>query len=135
MTTPEISAEATLNDTLKLLEEVSAYLKRLPHVPITAELVRKLDAHLQTPETMSARRLAEEHERAQRARGAAILSPLGVPLVELEVYADRVKIQITPVEQFQGHAFQRLVSREFIELPLGPPREGGSVFRRRKPPQ
>lgn len=122
MKAPEISTQATLNDTLQLLEEVSAYLKRLPLVPITAELVRKVDAHLQSPETVSAHRLSQEHERAQRARRGCIVTPLGLPLVEVEVYADRVQIQVTEIEHFRQTAIDRLLAHGMLELPLGPPR-------------
>ena len=130
MNAPDASAQATLTDTLKLLEEVSTYLKRLPHVPVTAQLVRKIDAHLESPETISARRLATEHERAQGARSAVFFDALGVPLVELEVYADRVTIQITPLEHFRSVAIARLQTRDVLDLPLVPLRErrrGGLV--------
>ncbi|WP_139019262.1 hypothetical protein [Acidovorax sp. NO-1] len=109
---------------MKLLEEVSQYLKRLPHVPVTAQMVRKIDAHLESPQTISARRLASEHERAQGARSAVFLDPLGVPLVELEVYADRVTLQITPDHHFRSVAIARLQARDVLELPLVPLRRG-----------
>lgn len=129
---PEISADSTLKDTLHLLQEVSAYLKRLPHVPITAELVRKVDAHLQSPETISSLRLAHEHEKMETARCATVLSSLGMPLIEFEVYPHSLKVQITPVRHFQASAIDQLFAKQSLELPLVPALEHLKLFSRKR---
>lgn len=84
---------AELQDALKLLADVSAYLKRLPHVPMTRELINRVDAYTADPQTHSAQRREAEtiHETQMRhqARGAITRSPtLCLPVIELSVQGD-----------------------------------------------
>jgi len=46
---PVMQATSSTDPSLALLEETAAYLRRLPLVPSTQELIRKIEAHLTTP--------------------------------------------------------------------------------------
>ena len=54
MQSPSLSPEdaLVLADSLKMLAEVSDYLKRMPAVPATLQLVRSIDKHLEDPKTL-----------------------------------------------------------------------------------
>ena len=87
-----------LQDALQILGDVSAYLKRLPHVPVTRELINRVDAYLSSPETHTAQRLASEQASESylrhQIRTAATCSALGLPIIELSVQGDIAKISL-----------------------------------------
>jgi len=89
---------AALQDALRLLGEVSDYLKRLPHVPITRKLIDRIDAHVANPEVLAAERQAREHsaetELRCMTRVAGAYTAVGTPLVQVEVQGDRVRLSM-----------------------------------------
>ncbi|WP_087866050.1 hypothetical protein [Comamonas thiooxydans] len=88
---------AVLVDTLSLLQEASDYLKRLPRVPITQQLIAKLEAHQLAPATLTARRVAEQLEHEKLARCAAAYTTYGLPIIECEVQGNALRMKL-------GHA-------------------------------
>lgn len=87
---------ATLNDTLSLLAEVSQYLQRLPHVPLTKELIDKIDAHVQHPENRTAMRVAGQLEHEAQARCAGVYTVTGLRVFEAEVKGDQLWLKFGP---------------------------------------
>ena len=83
-----------LKDTLDLLSEVTLYLKRLPHVPTTLQLIRKIENHLGNPDTLSAGIAAKELERRKKTRTAGSYTESGLPVIEVEVRGDFVHLQL-----------------------------------------
>lgn len=73
-----------LGDTLALLSEVSEYLKRLPHVPTTKHLLDRVESHLQDPKSTSATRIANLIESEAQKRSAALYTPEGVVMLQIE---------------------------------------------------
>lgn len=49
-----MQATSSTDPSLALLEETAAYLRRLPLVPSTQELIRKIEAHLASPSSQAA---------------------------------------------------------------------------------
>lgn len=94
----EALTSSTLQDTLQLLGEVSEYLKRLPHVPVTRQLIDRIDAHILSPETHTARRLSmelsAETELRQMTRVAASYTASGLPIIEVAVQGDSVRMKL-----------------------------------------
>lgn len=82
-----VSPEAVTLDTLRLLRETLEHLRRLPVVPMTHALCRKIEAHLAAPKVATAQRLAEQAEaEASFARGwriARSYGPAGNVLAEV----------------------------------------------------
>lgn len=85
---------AVLGDTLALLHEASAYLKRLPQVHPTLVLIAKLERHLQAPATATAQRAADRALHEQQARCATENDPYGVPIIEAEVQGDKLRLKL-----------------------------------------
>ena len=86
--TDQVSQHSVTLDTLALLQETLDYLNRLPVVPVTHALCRKIAAHLEEPTVASAKRLALENERLANTRVARMYSPAGTLLAEVIVTAD-----------------------------------------------
>lgn len=108
---------AVLGDTLELLAEVSEYLKRLPLVPATRELVNKIEAHQNDPGALTAARIAKQIEAEAQSRVAGIYTPIGSPLVEVEVHRETVRIKIGP-ESVRRGALARLERGQELALTL-----------------
>ena len=87
---------AMLNDTISLLQEATAYLKRMPQVHPTQVMVAKLERHLQAPAAATAQRVAAQIEHGQLARCATANDPFGVPIIEAEVHGDKVRLKLGP---------------------------------------
>ena len=114
-----------LADSLNLLAEVSGYLKRMPAVPATVQLVRDIDKYLEDPKTIVAKRLAlaceQEMDLRQQFRTAATFTPAGVPVLKVQVVGDTVSLKLgdgynNPSEAPQR---QRLVSLAVRQLSQG----------------
>jgi hypothetical protein len=76
--------------TLDLLREVADFLDRLPPVPVTRDMSRKVRAHLEEP----TQRLVEhvEHERKTKRRGETF-TPAGLPLLAAELREQLVTVK------------------------------------------
>lgn len=77
-------------DTLKLLQETVDYLERLPIVPMTRSLCKKIEAHLADPSVVSAKRAALEAEQLAKTRVAQRYGPVGDLMAEVIVTAESV---------------------------------------------
>lgn len=74
----EFSTDEQHADTLNLLREALEYLERLPTVPLTRELCRRVQHHLDEP---LARLLEEKRLNEGQLRGAGAFTPAGLPVV------------------------------------------------------
>lgn len=90
----EADIGAVLGDTLALLQEASAYLKRLPQVHPTLVLIAKLERHLQAPAMATVQRAADRVRHEQQARCATANDPYGVPIIEAEVQGDKMRLKL-----------------------------------------
>ena len=108
---------AVLGDTLELLAEVSDYLRRLPHVPATKELINKIEAHQNDPGALTAMRIAKQIEAEAQSRVVGLYTPAGLPLIEVEVQADIVRLKIGP-EPVRRGALRRLEEGQEFKLEL-----------------
>ena len=108
---------AVLGDTLELLAEVSDYLGRLPHVPVTKELINKIEAHQNNPGALTAMRIAKQIEAEAQSRVVGLYTPAGLPLIEVEVQADMVRLKIGP-EPIRRGALRRLEQGQEYRLQL-----------------
>lgn len=75
-----------------LLQEVMNYLLRLPAVPTTAALARKVKLHLDQPERRAAERRASEEARMAGLRHGCNFTQIGLPVIEAEVDGDRLRL-------------------------------------------
>lgn len=78
--------------TTDLLREVYEYMLRLPAVPTTVDLARRVRAHLDNPSHSVASREAEENLRTREVRHGGNYTPAGIPVIELEVDGDMVTV-------------------------------------------
>lgn len=108
---------AVLGDTLELLAEVSDYLSRLPNVPVTRELIKKIDAHQNDPGALTAMRIAKQIEAEAQSRVVGLYTPAGLPLMEVEVQADMVRLKIGP-EHIRRGVLRRLEQGQEFKLEL-----------------
>lgn len=88
--------ESVTLETLDLLQRTVDYLKRLPTVPVTRELIRDIDAHLSDPGVAAARREAGEAELLASKRVAQWRTPAGQVRFEAVVEGGKVTIQVPP---------------------------------------
>lgn len=99
----EVSTDSVLQDALILLDEVSSYLKRLPAVPITLQLARKVDAFTADPFQKTTIRIAKEsaseREMRSQTRSAATFTPAGLPVIQVEVNGDVVRLSLAGCTQ------------------------------------
>ena len=102
----QVSTESVLQDALLLLDEVSSYLKRLPTVPVTLQLARKVDDFTADPHRKTAIRIAKEsaseQEMRSQTRSAATFTPAGLPVIQVEVNGDVVRLSLA--DTFAIHA-------------------------------
>lgn len=94
LVTGKADASAVLADTLTLLQEASDYLARLPRVPMTQQLIAKLEAHQRDPATMTAKRVAAQLENEQQARCAAAYTAYGLPVISCEVDGNKLRLKM-----------------------------------------
>lgn len=86
----QVSSESVTLDTLQLLQETVDYLNRLPVVPVTHALCKKIEAHLADPTVVTVRRRALENECMEKTRVAARYNPAGILMAEVIVTAEDV---------------------------------------------
>ena len=115
-----------LGDTLELLAEVSEYLNRLPLVPATRELINKIEAHQNDPGVLTAMRIAKLIEVEAQSRVAGIYTPAGLPVIEVEVHHNTVRLKIGP-EPVRRGALERLERGQELELSLRDKRQAPPV--------
>lgn len=91
--------EAVHLDTLRLLQETVDYLERLPVVPMTYQLCKKIEDHLADPNVMTVKRHVLEVEETdlikRRNSKAGSYSPAGLLLYEAEVDTESVTVRIS----------------------------------------
>ena len=98
----QLSPESVTLDTLQLLRETVDYLKRLPVVPVTHVLCKKIEAHLADPTVATVARKAEETERLARTRVARRYGPAGNLMVEVAVSAEDVTYRIPGILEMRS---------------------------------
>ena len=84
-TIPATAAESVTLETLQLLQQTVDYLNRLPPVPVTRQLVRELQAHLDAPHVRAVQREAEATERAALRLQGATYAVSGLPMFDVVV--------------------------------------------------
>ncbi|MDP2368787.1 hypothetical protein [Rhodoferax sp.] len=119
--------------TTDLLREVYEYMLRLPAVPTTVDLARRVRAHLDTPSHLVASTEAAENLRTSALRHGGNYSPAGVPVIELEVEGDVVTVFTGAIDgwpadralQHHQAVLHRLQQGETVRLESGAlPRAG-----------
>lgn len=98
----EVSTKSVTLDTLQLLQETVDYLKRLPVVPVTHALCRKIEAHLADPTVATLRRQALEEEYLEKTRVAQRYGPTGKLLAEVIVTAESVTYRFPEIEAMKS---------------------------------
>lgn len=87
-----MNIEQTHDDAaLKLLQEAAQYLRRLPLVPTTVELVRKIEGYLNDPAT------AEKHESLSMME-ASVVNPVGLVKLSARLHGNSLSL-IAPIWQ------------------------------------
>ncbi|MDP3521282.1 MAG: hypothetical protein Q8S02_11740 [Hydrogenophaga sp.] len=100
MTEPRSKAfeAAEISDTFTLLEQCAAYLRCMPPVQVTLEMIRKIEDHLAQPEVFTAQRLGSLNSKVMelrhQVRTARNFAPSGTPLFEVEVQGNRVRVRV-----------------------------------------
>lgn len=79
-------------ESLDLLARVKDYLWRLPPVPVTRDLCREIEQHIESPAAAAQASAARRHLRASEARHGGCYSPLGVPLLLIDMEGQSVQI-------------------------------------------
>ena len=94
----EFSPEIIHTETHALLLEALQYLNRLPSVPTTTELVKKIQAHLAEPKAAATLRCANESvamEMRKNFSQPVVFAPSGAPWIKATVSPEGVKLRIT----------------------------------------
>ncbi|MBC7990775.1 MAG: hypothetical protein H7Y19_14500 [Luteimonas sp.] len=110
-------------ETSRLLAEVLDYMLRLPAVPLTVELARKVRAHLDDPGHWLAVEQAKHEARRAALRHGANYTPAGVPVVEVEIDRDIARLWTPPEAAWKGREIpllHRLRQVETVQLADGP---------------
>lgn len=84
------------------------YLRRLPVVPVTRELIREIDAHLADPTVAAARREAQAAEILASKRVAQSFSPAGQVLFKAVVADGMVTIQVPRIPILRDYPDKRM---------------------------
>lgn len=100
--------ESVTLETLGLLQRTVDYLKRLPVVPVTRNLIKEIEAHLADPGVAAARREAEAAELSSSRRFAQSFSPAGQVRFEALVEGSTVTIKVPPMSLLPGRLDRRL---------------------------
>lgn len=117
-----MSQQAVTLETLQLLQETVDYLNRLPPVPVTRELTRKLQAHLDAPHVLGAQREASFAEQEASLRHARSYSPAGLPLFEVISDGEFVYYKAGSAEEFADQRRVKLMREGFaMRLERTPP--------------
>lgn len=113
--------------TLDLLQEVLDYLYRLPPVPVTRELCRKVQRHLEEPtQRLVQMHLAEEN----RTLTQTVYAPVGFPVIKAKLVGRRLTLsgpkltgeQIEDRPKIEEAIIDALFSPDGLTLELRPPR-------------
>lgn len=75
-------------ETLKMLEEVRAYIARLPDVPMNREMLAKIENHIEDP----TQHLALTHKPTRKA---GVYTPAGLPLITAELKDEELTLKIS----------------------------------------
>lgn len=113
----EFSPEAIHAETHALLLEALQYLNRLPTVPTTTALVKKIEAHLVDPKAAATLRQtteANELERKKKFAQATVFAPSGAPWIKATVSPAGIKLRITSKPGAQKRVAELLKEGCFI---------------------
>ncbi|MDB5930979.1 MAG: hypothetical protein JWR60_2686 [Polaromonas sp.] len=94
---------------LALLAEVRDYLMRLPVVPATRQLCRKIDAHLADPEIARVKDAAQRSLRDRTKLSGGFYAPAGVCL-QAELYQKKLTLKSDNLDIQGGLPDQQLLS-------------------------
>ena len=100
--------ETVTLETLGLLRKTVDYLKRLPVVPVTRDLIKEIEAHLADPGVAAARREAEAAELLSSTRVARSFSASGQMRFEAVVEGSTVTIKVPPMSLPPGQLDRRM---------------------------
>ncbi|RKL23997.1 hypothetical protein BFJ63_vAg13959 [Fusarium oxysporum f. sp. narcissi] len=106
-----MQATSSTDPSLALLEETAAYLRRLPLVPSTQELIRKIEAHLASPSRQAAAIAALE----PIAWEGQVTTVAGTVLFSVSVENGQASL-LAPVTRPREHGIraQQAVRRPFL---------------------
>ena len=90
--------------TLELLAEVRGYLMRLAPVPLTKKLCAKIDAHIEEPSRTVAHAAAAREAARQTTLTGGLYSPMGLPLLTLEMTGNTVVLRTEIPKSYGGEA-------------------------------
>ncbi len=122
-----------LKTNVEMLQEAFAYLLRLPVVPTTVEMARKLRAHLDDPSLNAALSKARDDERIAALRQGASYSTSGLLVVKVEVSGSAALVSTAQLESSAEHeslVFERLRQGELVELARAIPGTDENYFDR-----
>ena len=110
--------------TLDLLQKTTDYLKRLPIVPVTRELIREIDAHLADPRIVAARIEAEQVKLLESKRVSRWLTPGGQVRFDVLVEGAKFTIRVPVLRLAPGKEDTRMAEMgEGLTMLLEPLRE------------
>lgn len=103
-----------------MLEEVLEYLLRLPAHPMTVQMARKVQAHLQDPSARVARELTAQLAAAQQADrvvrgGVSSFTPSGIPVLQVAVYPESVRLSSPAAKEFGSTSKGRSFGLELVK--------------------
>lgn len=109
---------AVLDETLNLLAEAKAYLQRHSPVPMTLDLVRRIEGHLASPESKTSLRIARENateiDLRKQARFGSSYNVVGLPVLEVMVNGDTVHVQMG--KAFTAHGGSKVRNAQADEV-------------------
>lgn len=115
----QVIQSASLQDAIQMLEEAVDYLKRLPVVPSTYQLINKIKNFIDNPNTNTAHRLSKEHskevELRKIVRTGCFETLLGATVIEVEVQGDSLKMSL-PFHHTWRTAISQLKKGVVLEL-------------------
>lgn len=80
-----------------LLAQTLAYLERLPGIPATVEMARKIKSHLDDPQQAQATRVAQYLDQQNKVRHALVSNPSGIVLFQVRLERDQLSIHTPPL--------------------------------------
>ena len=86
--------ETVTLESLDLLQQTVDYLRRMPVVPVTRDLIRQIDAHLADPGVRAARREAEAADLLASRRTGGMFTPAGQHAYLLVVEGSKATITV-----------------------------------------
>ncbi len=118
-----VKQETVTLETLSLLTKTVDYLKRLPAVPVTRDLIKEIEHHLADPSVLAARREAEAADLLSSKRVAQSFGASGQLRFEAVVEGSTVTIKVPPNTLPPGQIDRRMEQlADGVAMDLEPPR-------------